>query len=85
MKIIHFPPDLPENMPGVVDVRFIEREPAEKRRLLSWEQVNYFTHELMQFVSSFCVSVSFGVFSSFFFLEKHLHSARGPARFLSDN
>lgn len=29
-----------ENMPGVVDVRFAEREPAEKRNLLSWEQVN---------------------------------------------
>uniref|UniRef100_A0A674MMY9 Tubulin polyglutamylase complex subunit 2 n=1 Tax=Takifugu rubripes TaxID=31033 RepID=A0A674MMY9_TAKRU len=29
-----------ENMPGVVDVRFAEREPAEKRRLLSWEQKN---------------------------------------------
>lgn len=28
-------------MPGVVDVRFVEREPAEKRKLLSWEQVNY--------------------------------------------
>lgn len=26
-------------MPGVVDVRFAEREPAEKRNLLSWEQV----------------------------------------------
>lgn len=29
----------PENMPGVVDVRFAERDPAEKRSLLSWEQV----------------------------------------------
>ncbi|XP_072238717.1 tubulin polyglutamylase complex subunit 2 isoform X2 [Leuresthes tenuis] len=29
-----------ENMPGVVDVRFAEREPAEKRTLLSWEQKN---------------------------------------------
>ncbi|XP_040015244.1 tubulin polyglutamylase complex subunit 2 isoform X1 [Xiphias gladius] len=29
-----------ENMPGVVDVRFAEREPAEKRSLLSWEQKN---------------------------------------------
>ncbi|XP_074551284.1 tubulin polyglutamylase complex subunit 2 [Halichoeres trimaculatus] len=29
-----------ENMPGVVDVRFVEREPAEKRSLLSWEQRN---------------------------------------------
>ncbi|XP_034022985.1 tubulin polyglutamylase complex subunit 2 isoform X2 [Thalassophryne amazonica] len=29
-----------ENMPGVVDVRFVEREPAEKRCLLSWEQKN---------------------------------------------
>ncbi|KAJ0023577.1 hypothetical protein NQD34_003476 [Periophthalmus magnuspinnatus] len=27
-----------ENMPGVADVRFAEREPAEKRSLLSWEQ-----------------------------------------------
>lgn len=26
-------------MPGVVDVRFAEREPAEKRNLLLWEQV----------------------------------------------
>ncbi|XP_029907012.1 tubulin polyglutamylase complex subunit 2 [Myripristis murdjan] len=29
-----------ENMPGVVDVRFVDREPAEKRCLLSWEQKN---------------------------------------------
>ncbi|XP_068449597.1 tubulin polyglutamylase complex subunit 2 isoform X2 [Clinocottus analis] len=29
-----------ENMPGVVDVRLVEREPAEKRSLLSWEQKN---------------------------------------------
>ncbi|XP_076027119.1 tubulin polyglutamylase complex subunit 2 [Genypterus blacodes] len=29
-----------ENMPGVVDVRFAERDPAEKRCLLSWEQKN---------------------------------------------
>ncbi|XP_008407705.1 tubulin polyglutamylase complex subunit 2 isoform X1 [Poecilia reticulata] len=29
-----------ENMPGVVDVRFAERDPAEKRTLLSWEQKN---------------------------------------------
>ncbi|KAM4583149.1 tubulin polyglutamylase complex subunit 2 [Fundulus diaphanus] len=29
-----------ENMPGVVDVRFAERDPAEKRSLLSWEQKN---------------------------------------------
>ncbi|KAM9757916.1 tubulin polyglutamylase complex subunit 2 [Menidia menidia] len=29
-----------DNMPGVVDVRFAEREPAEKRSLLSWEQKN---------------------------------------------
>lgn len=29
-----------ENMPGVADVRFAEREPAEKRSLLSWEQKN---------------------------------------------
>ncbi|KAL0977776.1 hypothetical protein UPYG_G00161050 [Umbra pygmaea] len=29
-----------ENMPGVMDVRFVEREPAEKRSLLSWEQKN---------------------------------------------
>ncbi|XP_034389327.1 tubulin polyglutamylase complex subunit 2 isoform X3 [Cyclopterus lumpus] len=27
-----------ENMPGVGDVRLVEREPAEKRSLLSWEQ-----------------------------------------------
>lgn len=39
-----FSPVVPENMPGVVDVRFAEREPAEKRRLLSWDQVKYFTH-----------------------------------------
>lgn len=32
-------PILTENMPGVVDVRFVEKEPAEKRSLLSWEQV----------------------------------------------
>ncbi|XP_061730712.1 tubulin polyglutamylase complex subunit 2 isoform X1 [Nerophis ophidion] len=29
-----------ENMPGVVEVRLAEREPAEKRSLLSWEQKN---------------------------------------------
>ncbi|KAK2914786.1 tubulin polyglutamylase complex subunit 2 isoform X1 [Channa argus] len=29
-----------ENMAGVSDVRFAEREPAEKRSLLSWEQKN---------------------------------------------
>nr|XP_020448265.1 tubulin polyglutamylase complex subunit 2 isoform X3 [Monopterus albus] len=29
-----------ENMPGVVDVRFADGEPAEKRSLLSWEQKN---------------------------------------------
>ncbi|XP_054640596.1 tubulin polyglutamylase complex subunit 2 isoform X2 [Dunckerocampus dactyliophorus] len=29
-----------ENMPGVVDVRLAEKEPAEKRSLLSWEQKN---------------------------------------------
>ncbi|XP_017568629.2 tubulin polyglutamylase complex subunit 2 [Pygocentrus nattereri] len=29
-----------ESLPGVLDVRFAEREPAEKRCLLSWEQKN---------------------------------------------
>ncbi|XP_077581867.1 tubulin polyglutamylase complex subunit 2 isoform X2 [Stigmatopora nigra] len=29
-----------ENLPGVADVRLAEREPAEKRGLLSWEQKN---------------------------------------------
>uniref|UniRef100_A0AAV2M5V8 Knr4/Smi1-like domain-containing protein n=1 Tax=Knipowitschia caucasica TaxID=637954 RepID=A0AAV2M5V8_KNICA len=29
-----------ENLPGVTDVRFPEREPAEKRSLLNWEQKN---------------------------------------------
>lgn len=29
-----------ESLPGVIDVRFAEREPAEKRCLLSWEQVH---------------------------------------------
>ncbi|XP_067090622.1 tubulin polyglutamylase complex subunit 2 isoform X1 [Osmerus mordax] len=29
-----------ESMPGVMDIRFVEREPAEKRSLLSWEQNN---------------------------------------------
>ncbi|XP_029947170.1 tubulin polyglutamylase complex subunit 2 [Salarias fasciatus] len=29
-----------ESMPGVVDVRFAERDPAEKRSLLTWEQKN---------------------------------------------
>ncbi|XP_037108954.1 tubulin polyglutamylase complex subunit 2 isoform X2 [Syngnathus acus] len=29
-----------ENMPGVADVRLAEREPGEKRSLLSWEQKN---------------------------------------------
>lgn len=39
-----FAPAVTENMPGVVDVRFVEREPAEKRNLLSWEQVERFTN-----------------------------------------
>lgn len=30
---------LTENLPGVLDVRFVEKPPAEKRCLLSWEQV----------------------------------------------
>lgn len=30
---------LTENLPGVLDVRFAEKAPAEKRCLLSWEQV----------------------------------------------
>ncbi len=38
-----FVPVVSENMPGVVDVRFVEREPAEKRSLLSWEQVKHCT------------------------------------------
>lgn len=38
-----FVPVVPENMSGVADVRFAEREPAEKRSLLSWEQVKHFT------------------------------------------
>ncbi|XP_016306993.1 tubulin polyglutamylase complex subunit 2 [Sinocyclocheilus anshuiensis] len=29
-----------ENLPGVLDVRFVEKPPAEKRCLLSWEQKN---------------------------------------------
>ncbi|XP_068171760.1 tubulin polyglutamylase complex subunit 2 [Antennarius striatus] len=29
-----------ESLPGVADVRFAEKEPAEKRSLLSWEQKN---------------------------------------------
>ncbi|XP_066502363.1 tubulin polyglutamylase complex subunit 2 isoform X2 [Hoplias malabaricus] len=29
-----------ENLPGVLDIRFAERDPAEKRCLLSWEQKN---------------------------------------------
>ncbi|KAG7476537.1 hypothetical protein MATL_G00084000 [Megalops atlanticus] len=29
-----------EGLPGVTDVRFVEREPAEKRYLLSWEKKN---------------------------------------------
>ncbi|GAA6099850.1 tubulin polyglutamylase complex subunit 2 [Tachysurus ichikawai] len=29
-----------ESLPGVLDVRFVEKEPAEKRCLLSWEQKN---------------------------------------------
>lgn len=37
--LYEFVPVVTENMPGVVDVRFVEREPAEKRSLLSWEQV----------------------------------------------
>ena len=36
---------VPESMPGVADTRFVEREPAEKRSLLSWEQVtNKYIH-----------------------------------------
>ncbi|KAJ8395552.1 hypothetical protein AAFF_G00030330 [Aldrovandia affinis] len=29
-----------EGLPGVTDVRFVEREPAERRCLMSWEQKN---------------------------------------------
>lgn len=79
-----FSPGLPENMPGVVDVRFVEREPAEKRRLLSWEQVEYFTHVLLQTHASLYVSVMLFCVS-FLFAEKHLYFARGPAGLLSDN
>lgn len=71
-------------MPGVVDVRFVERRPAEKRGLLSWEQVNYFRHDLMRAVCTLYITVNLFL-SSFFILEKHLYFARGPARFLSDN
>lgn len=39
--LLIIPVIFPENMPGVVDVRFVEREPADKRSLLSWEQVKY--------------------------------------------
>lgn len=35
---------LTENLPGVLDVRFAEKAPAEKRCLLSWEQVWYFKY-----------------------------------------
>lgn len=65
-------------MPGVVDVRFVEREPAEKRNLLSWEQVIIVTDEMcrekktMLFLS--CIFVNVSLHS-----EKQLHFARGPA------
>lgn len=59
-----FSPGLSENMPGVVDVRFAEREPAEKRRLLSWEQVKY-PHMNWCRAWPRCTSVLFCV--SFFF------------------
>lgn len=58
-----FSPDLPENMPGVVDVRFVEREHAEKRRLLSWEQVKHFAPEWMQTVVSLHTSALLFLFS----------------------
>lgn len=48
-----FVPVVPENMPGVVDVRFVEREPAEKRSLLSWEQVKHFTPQRHKMWSGF--------------------------------
>lgn len=83
MTVSHsFSPGLSENMPGVVDVRFAEREPAEKRRLLSWEQVKYPHIDAEPgLVLRLCYSVSFFPL----FIEKHLYFARGPAGLLSDN
>lgn len=48
-----------ENMPGVVDVRFAEREPAEKRSLLSWEQVGRKMHGRCQIlIWQYCILLS---------------------------
>lgn len=70
-----------ENMPGVVDVRFAEREPAEKRNLLSWEQVMMLTDDTCRGKKKQCCCFCY----AFFFVnvslrsEKQLHFARGPA------
>lgn len=64
-------------MPGVVDVRFVEREPAEKRNLLSWEQVILLTDEICIESNEFflyCIVVNVSLRS-----EKQLHFARRPA------
>lgn len=65
-------------MPGVVDVRFVEREPAEKRNLLSWEQVILLTDEICiennEFFFLYCIVVNVSLRS-----EKQLHFARRPA------
>lgn len=77
---------VPENMPGVVDVRFVEREPAEKRSLLSWEQVkNYKTTPLKTPTCGLVVTLLSHEPALCLCVEKHVYSARGPARFLSDN
>lgn len=65
-------------MPGVVDVRFVEREPAEKRNLLSWEQVILLTDEICiendEVFFLYCIVVNVSLRS-----EKQLHFARRPA------
>ena len=70
-------------MPGVVDVRFAEREPAEKRSLLSWEQVKKI-HLTEKSNFGLCTVVTCVINQLYFSPEKHLYFARGPARFLSD-
>lgn len=65
-----------ESLPGVSDVRFVEREPAEKRCLLSWEQVRFIPAEWR----SRCVSE---IHNELLCLaEKQLHFAGGPEKLL---
>lgn len=38
----HVPLSLLENSPGVAEVAFVEKEPAERHTIVSWEQVSVF-------------------------------------------